>query len=581
MDARPSSFGKSLFFGHIPESMVIPYPRIGIGERGKVQDLIETLRTFCRDAVDSRAIDEREAIPESVLAGLKARGFYGLWIPEAYGGSGLSTSGYARVMQEVGTIDSSVALTLSSHQSIGSRGLFLYGSDAQKQEYLPRLATGELTAAFALSEPQAGSDAASIRTRAEQTPEGGFTISGQKIWITNGGLADFFTLFAQTRVDREGGPKDRITAFLVERKMGVRIGPEIKKLGTRGSSTTSLQLDDVRVPRTSVLGQVGGGFKVAQGILNTGRIGLCASAVGQTQAMLRLALAHATQRRQFGRVISEFGLTKDKIGRMMVDIYAAESMLNLTTGLMDRDVEDYSIESAVCKILVSETLWRVVHEALQIAPALGVERSLPYERMMRDARVNLVFEGTNDILRCFVALSGMQGPGDRLSSLAEAIRFPLRGYGLAMDFMLDKLKTQYYGGERLDHVHPQLKREAVLVEDWVPELAKNVEKALRKHGGNISEMQFVQRRIADVTIDLFVMIATMSRATASLLDRGPDAEREAKLCRAACARASSRIKRNIRAMDDNDDEVLKAIAHDAYESTAYPFDILPTREPRS
>jgi acyl-CoA dehydrogenase family protein 9 len=576
MDGRPSSFGKSLFFGHIPESMAVPYPRVSLAERERLHELISGLRAYCRDAVDSRSIDEREQIPESVLAGLKARGYYGLWIPEPYG-AGLSTSAYARVMQELGAIDSSVALTLSTHQSIGSRGLVLYGSDAQKQRLLPLLSSGEMTASFALSEPQAGSDAASIRTRAEQTPDGNFTISGQKIWITNGGLSDLFTLFAQTRVDREGGPKDRITAFLVERKMGVRVGPEIKKLGTRGASTTSLQLDDVRVPREAVLGQVGGGFKVAQGILNTGRIGLCASAIGQTQAMLRLALAHATQRRQFGRIISDFGLIKDKIGRMMVDIYAAESMLYLTTGLMDRGVEDYSIESAVCKILVSETLWRVVHEALQIAPALGVERSLPYERMMRDARVNLVFEGTNDILRCFIALSGMQGPGDRLASLSEAIRFPLRGYGLAVDFMLDKLKTQYYGGERLDHVHPQLKREAVLFEDWVPELAKNVEKALRKHGSNISEMQFVQRRIADVTIDLFTMISTMSRATASLLDRGPDAEREAKLCRAACSRASSRIKRNIRAMDDNDDELLKAVAHDAFEATAYPYDVLPPK----
>jgi len=578
MDGRtPSSFGKSLFFGHIPESMVIPFPRTSAAERAQVQELIATLRAFARDTIDSRAIDEKEQIPDTVLGGLKARGFYGLWIPRERGGSGLSTSAYARVMQELGAIDSSVAVTVSSHQSIGSRGLVLYGNDEQQARYLPRLATGELTAAFGLSEPQAGSDAASIKSRAERAPDGSFVLTGQKVWITNGGLADFFTVFAQTRVEREGGPKDRISAFLVERKMGVQVGPETKKLGTRGASTTSLQLDAVRVPKENVLGQVGGGFKVAQGILNAGRVGLCASAIGQAQSTLRLALAHATTRRQFGRLISEFGLIKDKIGRMMVDIYAAESMLYLTTGLMDRGVEDYSIESAVCKILSSETLWRVVHEALQIAPALGVQRDLPYERMMRDARINLVFEGTNDILRCFIALSGMQGPGDRLSSLSEAIRFPLRGYGLAMDFMLDKLKTQYYGGERLDHVHPSLKREAVLVEDWVPELAKAVEKVLRKHGGNISEMQFVQRRIADVTIELFTMIACMSRASASLLDRGPDAEREAKLARAACARASARIKRNIRAFDDNDDELLKGIAHDAYESTEYPFDPMPGR----
>ena len=576
MEGRgPSSFGKSLFFGHIPESMVIPYPRMSNPERDNVRALLATLRDFARDTIDSRAIDEKAQIPPKVLSGLKARGFYGLWIPKSFGGVGLSASGYARVMQELGAIDASVAVTLSAHQSVGCRGLVLYGDAAQQKRYLPKLASGEMTAAFALSESQAGSDAASIRTRAERTPEGDFVLTGQKVWVTNGGLADFFTVFAQTRVDREGGQKDRITAFLVERKMGVRIGTEIDKLGTRGTSTTTLDLDEVRVPKENVLGQVGAGFKVAQGILNMGRVGISAAAIGQAQSTLRLALAHATTRRQFGRVISEFGLVKDKIGRMMVDLYAAESMLYLTTGLMDRGIDDFSIESAACKIFASEMLWHVVQEALQIAPALGVQSDMPYERMLRDARVNLVFDGTNDILRCFIALSGMQGPGDRLSSLAEAIRFPLRGYGLAMDFMLDKLKTQYYGGERLDHIHPQLKREAVLFEDWVPELAKNVEKALRKHGSNISEMQFVQRRIADVSIDLFAMIACMSRATASLLDRGPDAEREAKLCRAACTRASLRIKHNIRAMDDNDDEPLKAIAYDAYEAAEYAFDVLP------
>ena len=571
----PSSFGKSLFFGHIPESMVIPYPRMSNTERDRVRELIATLKDFASGTIDSRVIDEKAQIPAKVLGGLKARGFYGLWIPKAFGGLGLSASGYARVMQELGAIDASVAVTLSAHQSVGCRGLVLYGNEQQQKKYLPKLASGEMTAAFALSEAQAGSDAASIRTRAERTPEGDFVLTGEKVWVTNGGLADFFTVFAQTRVDRAGGQKDRITAFLVERKMGVRVGAEIGKLGTRGTSTTTLVLDGVRVPAENVLGQVGGGFKVAQGILNMGRVGITAAAIGQAQSALRLALAHATSRRQFGRVISEFGLVKDKIGRMMVDLYAAESMLYLTTGLMDRGIDDFSIESAACKVFASETLWQIVQEALQIAPALGVQSDLPYERMLRDARVNLVFDGTNDILRCFIALSGMQGPGDRLSSLAEAIRFPLRGYGLAVDFMLDKLKTQYYGGERLDHIHPQLKREAVLFEDWVPELAKNVEKVLRKHGSNISEMQFVQRRIADISIDLFAMIASMARATASLLDRGPDAEREAKICRAVCTRASVRIKHNIRAMDDNDDEPLKAIAYDAYDAAEYPFDVLP------
>jgi acyl-CoA dehydrogenase family protein 9 len=168
----------------------------------------------------------------------------------------------------------------------------------------------------------------------------------------------------------------------------------------------------------------------------------------------------------------------------------------------------------------------------------------------------------------------MQGPGDRLAQLADFIKWPLKGYGLAIDFMVDKFKTQYYGGERLDHVHPMLKKEAVAIEDWVPELAKAVEKTLRKHGKMISEMQYVQKRIAEITIDLYMMIGCIARTTAAFLEKGPEAEREARLCRAVCGRAAQRIKRNIRMFDDNDDELLKAIARDATDATSYPFDVV-------
>ncbi|HEX4457090.1 MAG TPA: acyl-CoA dehydrogenase family protein, partial [Polyangia bacterium] len=241
---------------------------------------------------------------------------------------------------------------------------------------------------------------------------------------------------------------------------------------------------------------------------------------------------------------------------------------------IDRGIEDYSVESACCKVYGSEMLWRVVNECLQIAAGMGYMKEYPFERLLRDARINLIFEGTNEILRCFIALSGMQGPGDRLAQLADAIKFPLKGYGLVADFFVDKIKTQYYGGERLEHIHPSLKKEAVLLEDWVPELAKNVEKTLRKHGKNISEMQFVQERVADVVIDLFMMVAVMSRATAALNAHGPAAENEAKLCRAICGRAAHRIKQNIRRFDDNDDELLKSIAKDAYDAMAYDHDVV-------
>jgi acyl-CoA dehydrogenase family protein 9 len=573
----PASFGKSLFFGHIPEAMVVPYPRLRDDERDGLKLILEQFHKLAQAEIDSPKIDAESKLPPSLIAAMKELGLFGLAIPEEHGGLGLSVTAYARVMEAVASVDASVAVTLGGHQSIGCKGVVLYGSDEQKRRYLPRLATGELLAAFALTEPGSGSDAASIKTRAIQQADGSFVLNGNKIWITNGGIADFFTVFAQTEVERGGAKKDRISAFLVERAMGVKSGPEEHKLGIKGSSTTSLYFEDVRVPAENLLGTVGGGFKVAMGILNNGRLGLAAGAVGAARTVIRLAIAHATQRRQFGRAISEFGLIKDKIARMMAEVYAAESMVYLTTGLIDRGVEDYSVESACCKVYGSEMLWRVVNESLQIAAGMGYMKEFPYERLLRDARINLIFEGTNEILRCFIALSGMQGPGDRLAQLSDAIKWPLKGYGLVADFVLDKIKTQYYGGERLDKIHPALKKEAVLFEDWVPELAKNVEKVLRRHGKEISEMQYVQRRVADIVIDLFMMIASMSRASAALHARGPEAEPEARLCRAVCERASARIKRNVRMFDDNDDELLKSIAKDAYDAMAYDHDILRAR----
>ncbi|HEY2745190.1 MAG TPA: acyl-CoA dehydrogenase family protein, partial [Polyangia bacterium] len=333
---EPGSFGKSLYFGHIPEPLVVPYPTLRPEERDNLKLVLAEFRKFAAGEIDSRKIDEEARIPPSVLAGLKKLGLFGLAIPEAHGGLGLSVTAYARAMQEIAGVDGSIAVTVAGHQSIGCKGLVLYGNDEQKQRYLPRLATGELIAAFGLTEPGSGSDAASIKTRAVRQADGSFVLDGSKIWITNGGIADFFTVFAQTEVEREGGKKDRITAFLVERGMGVKSGPEEHKLGIKGSSTTALFFDGVRVPAANVLGTVGGGFKVAMGILNNGRLGLAAGAVGAAQQVMRLALAHATSRRQFGRAISEFGLIKDKIARMMMEIYAAESMVYLTTGLIDR-----------------------------------------------------------------------------------------------------------------------------------------------------------------------------------------------------------------------------------------------------
>jgi len=498
----------------------------------------------------------------------------GLQIPNEYDGIGLSNMAYARVMQEVGGLDASIAVTLGAHQSIGLKALLLFGTAEQKQRYLPKLATGEWTAAFALTEPSAGSDAAAIKTRAELSADGThYVLNGSKIWITNGAYADVFTVFARTSAVEEGA-KPKITAFIVERSMGVKNGPNEHKLGIRGSSTTEIFMEDVKVPKDNVIGEVGKGFKVAMEVLNNGRLGLASGCVGMCNTLIKLAVERVQERRAFGRNIGEFGLIKDKIASMLAQNFALESMTYLTAGIVDSKAADYSLESAICKVVGSETLWSVVNETLQIAAGIGYMQEYPYERMLRDARINLIFEGTNEILRCFVALSGMQGPGKALAEVVKAMREPIKGFGLLSDFAIRKART-VLGRERMTRAHPLLSREAVIFEEFTGELATHTENVLRKHGREIAEMQFTQRRIADMAMDLFALAACLSRSTRAIERRGEEgARREIDLTSIFGGIVQRRLRQNVYEMTRNDDELRKAVASRAYADGAYPFDVV-------
>lgn len=563
---------KSAFFGDIAEGLLFPYPEMSSDEVAQLHLVLGSVRRFFAQNVDSKTIDREHSIPETVLRGLKELGLCGLLVPRDRGGAGLSSSAYARVMEEVGGLDGSIAVTLGAHQSIGYKGLLLFGTDAQKEKYLPRLATGELIAAFALTEPGAGSDAAAIRTYAERLADGSYKLSGSKIWITNGGFADLFTVFARTS-PRDDGVKPKITAFLVERGAGVRTGPSERKLGIRGSSTTEVSFDDVLVPAENVLGEVGRGFKVAMEVLNSGRLGLASGCVGLCKRLVRMSAERAQERRAFGRPIGEFGLVKDKLAQMLAETYALESMVYATTRAADRGL-DFSIESAICKVYGSETLWRVVNETLQLAAGIGYMEEYPYERHLRDARINLIFEGTNEILRCFIALSGMAGPGEALVEVSKAMREPIKGFGVLGDFAIRKARTAL-GRERLTRAHPVLSREAVTFEEYVTELGKNVEKVLRKHGKNIAEMQYTQRRVADMAIDLYGVATTIARTTRALDRRGEEgARRELDLTTTFVTMAQHRLAENVAAFDKNDDELRKAIADRAYVDGGYPFDVV-------
>ncbi|HVY48730.1 MAG TPA: acyl-CoA dehydrogenase family protein [Minicystis sp.] len=568
------SFMKALFFGVIAEDMIFPYPEMPTEDRENTSLILDSVRRFFAANVDSAKIDREHELGRDVLDGLKSLGLFGLQIPSSYDGIGLSATAYARVMQEVAALDASVAVTLGAHQSIGLKGILLYGSPEQKQRYLPKLASGEWTAAFALTEPGAGSDAAAIKTRAERSADGThWVLNGSKIWITNGGFADLFTVFARTSALEEGH-KPKISAFLVERGAGVKTGPNEHKLGIRGSSTTEVFFDDVKVPAENLLGEAGKGFKVAMEVLNSGRLGLASGSLGTCIRLISMATERVQERRAFGRNIGEFGLIKDKIASMLAATYALESATYLTAGMVDGKVADYSLESAICKVLGSETLWYVVNETLQIAAGIGYMQDYPYERMLRDARINMIFEGTNEILRCFIALSGMQGPGRALAEVVKAMREPIKGFGLLSDFAIRKAKTAL-GRERITRAHPLLSREAVVFEECAGELASHVEMVLRKHGRDIAEMQFTQKRVAEICIDLYAIAACISRTTRAIERRGEEgARREIDLTAIFTTAAQKRIRHHVAEFSKNDDELRKAVASRAYADRGYPFDVL-------
>ncbi|MEO7112415.1 MAG: acyl-CoA dehydrogenase family protein [Polyangiaceae bacterium] len=567
------SFMKSLFHGIISEALVFPYPEPSAAERENVNMMLETVRKYFNANVDSVKIDRTAEIPKDVLEGVKQLGLFGGLIPQEFDGIGLSSTGWTRMMQEIGALDAAFAVTLGAHQSIGLKGILLFGTPEQKKKYLPKLATGEHVAAFALTEPSAGSDAAAIQTRAELSADGKYyTLSGSKIWISNGGFADIFTVFARTSPAEEGA-KPRITAFIVERAFGVKSGPPEHKLGIRGSNTTEIFFDDVKVPVENMLGESGRGFKVAMEVLNSGRLGLASGCLGSSKRLIKMAVERVQERKAFGRPIGEFGLIKDKIAEMMAETYALESMTYLTTGLIDGKVSDYSVESAICKVFGSETLWRVVNETLQIAAGLGYMQEYPYERLLRDARINLIFEGTNEILRCFIALTGMHGPGQELVEVAKAMRDPIKGFGLLSDFAVRKARTAL-GRERLTRGHAILNRESVVFEEYTIELAKNVDKMLRKHGRNIAEMQFTQKRIAEMAIDLYAIASVISRTTRAIEKRGEEgARREIDLTTLFVASAEKRLAANVVGFEKNDDELRKAVADKTYVDGGYPFDV--------
>lgn len=568
---------KALFYGDIVKALFWPFPQSKPETEEMLQMVLDSVDRFLEGREDEfRKWDEAGAQPDEFVQDLRELGLFGLIIPEEYGGIGLSNSAYSRVLQQCSRYDSSVSLTIGAHSSIGMKGVLLFGTDAQKEKYLPELATGDRIAAFCLTEAGSGSDAASIKTNAVRKPGGGWTLNGEKIWITNGGIANFFTVFART-----DGDAGKLSAFIVERDFaGVSSGPKENKLGIRASSTTTVNFADVDIPEENLLGAEGKGFRIAMAILNNGRTGLGGGSVGGMKTCIALAAKQAKERKQFGQSIADFGLIKQKIADMAVDCFAAESVVRMVGHYIDSGHTDYSVEAAISKVFASEAMYRAADESLQIAAGNGYMKEFPYEQIMRDARILTIFEGTSEILRLFIALSGMKGPGTLLRDLQSAtddiFNNPIKGFGLLSDYAGRKItQITSLGNERIvGAVSDDLRDDALIFEKYSLELARMTDVLLRRHGKAIANKQFALKRIADVVIDLFVGLSVLSRVSSMDANDSVQYQQAVTIAHLFSQKAKRRMNRNLRAMLRNEDEMDKALADSVFEAESYLWDVL-------
>jgi len=578
IDKTSASFMQSLCCGEVREDIVFPYPKIKQCEKDILSFMFESFDSFLKThEKDFIEWDKAGEMPESFIEELKQFGMFGIIVPEKFDGIGLGSASYSRAIQEVAKYDGSVAVTIGAHSSIGMRGLLMFGTESQKKKYLPRLATGELIAAFCLTESCAGSDAAALKTRAVRSGNH-WVLNGEKLWITNGGFANFFTVLAKTQGD-DG--KDHVTAFIVTRDMGgVTSGPHENKMGICASSTTTVNFDNVHVPEENVMGEVGQGFKVAMKILNGGRTGLSGGAVGSMKKLIKLIVLQAKERKQFGKPIASFGLIKQKISDMVVRCYVSESVVNMLAGLIDQGYQDYAIEAAISKVLSSEALWDSSDDALQIAGGNGYMKEFPYERIMRDSRINRIFEGTNDILRLMIALTGMKSAGDSLKEVPKALRGiltnPAKNFGVLSKFAIKQVSLHVpvrLSSNSFEKISPEIRGQAEVFEDCARRFEMASASVLRKYGKHVVDKQQVVQRLADIMVDLYALVCTLSRVDARIKAVGFNkSKQEANILKIFAGQMKNRVENNCRSINSNSDYVEESLSDYVCDAECYEWD---------
>jgi acyl-CoA dehydrogenase family protein 9 len=557
-------FAKGLFQGHFVSNWVMPYPRIAAAQQTELDQSLGELREFLDQHLDAPAIDRQADIPRDVIDGLGRVGVLGMTAPQEYGGRGFTQMANCRILEEIGRRCASTSVFVNAHHSIGIRALLLFGTHEQKQTWLPKLVTGEWLGAFALTEKEAGSDAANVQMTATPSADGShFILNGEKRYITNAAIAQVLTVMARTPVP--GSDKTAITAFLVTPDMsGFEIlDARMPKMGIRGTATGRFALRNVKVPRENILGQQGKGLKVALTVLDFGRTTFGACCTGAAKTCLRLAIEHANTRKQFNKTLGNFHLVKKKIARIAADTYAMDAMTTITASLIDRGLEDYMLETAMLKVFTTERLWECINDAFQIYGGSAYFVDLPLERMLRDARINQIGEGSNEVLTSFIALVGMRGPGMEFKEIYDTMLKPTRqGIGRAWTAGMHRLGAAVRVSD-VPVTSPELRGFANQLARLIWRFNVTVNRALIVYREPILDMQLVQERIAGAAMDLFAATCTLSRWDAEIQwarrnGNSPTVQHQA--ADLFLRQSFRRIRRLLAGVNDKDDKAILATA---------------------